>query len=187
MDPAGAAVEQNEQMRIAVQSALDSSDTLPCTPLPADTRIAIPGCPRANYVCFSRNFKPSALGAAGIAGQHTLRFDAIGAMTVPARKSKRGKQAADAGTDPWQELVIRDATRAVSIAIMAASASHEIALFAGMTVANFLDRVSIASSIPRHLLRLAFEARPDELVDTADLEALLSAVGVQEGATSRGR
>ena len=57
MDP-GAAVEQNEQMCIAVRSALDSSGTLPCTPLPPDTRVAIRGCPRANYVRFSRSLRP---------------------------------------------------------------------------------------------------------------------------------
>lgn len=89
-------------MRLAITSALGSSIGLPSCSLPADTRLSIPGCPRANYVSFSHSFKPSgiaaALGKAGsVAGQHTMRFDGIGVLTFNARKQKKVRKFATPG------------------------------------------------------------------------------------------
>ena len=160
-EPAPEAEEPYRERGLEVDPILlGKSVVLPDTPLPCDTRLNIPGIGKGNYLEFVQNkFRKN---------HHRIRFDLLAKPVVFTRTK----------SVEWAEFVVCD--RSVDISIVTAATSHQIPIFAGMLVGDFLDRVSIASHIPRHLLHLAFVAQPDVLVDTTDLGELLSAVGIHE-------
>jgi hypothetical protein len=84
-------------MRMAVEAALSRAG-LPFAELPVDTRIDIHGCPRANYVGFYHS------GLRGFRVRHSIRFDELGLLTLPASRKEK----------EWQnQIIISDETRAV--------------------------------------------------------------------------